>query len=560
MLKMGIPRIFKILFLVALFSGCGVMSKMSKKYDSVGINVQPKVLQVHGGNVDVNLDFIFPEKYFGKKALMEITPVLVYDNGETALKSIKVQGEEAVGGEATIFSVKGGSVKYEDVIAYNEDMLNSVLELRTNTKINDKIKNFPTRPITNGVIATSKRVLDNEDVANNNHGYEYETILEESATIYFLVNQSNIRTTEKSDQDIKKLKDFADRGYKTHSIEIKSFASPEGNVSTNDNVSNQRMRSTVRYTKQILRSLKVDGAKDESLYTETSMGEDWDGFRDLISSSKIKDKRRINNIVNSTFDVNKREQQIRDLAEIYVAIENNVLPQLRKATVVIRSYEPKRTDQEIKEMVLSNPAELTVNEMLFSATMYSDNKVKEEIYNKVVELHNDWRAYNNIACIYLSQGKIDQAESYLSKAESLTSKKQDDILINQGIIAARRGELQNAQNLFSQSRVGEKNQAILDLRKGDYDRAARFYKNGKSYNATLSQLMNGKTTARCNESTANCYYLNAIGAARSGDISEVMTNLNKAISKDSNFKDQAAQDLEFIDLRKNEDFIAIINK
>lgn len=560
MFKMGIPKIFKILFLVALFSGCGVMSKMSNKYDSVIVNVQPKVLQVHGNNVDVKLDFIFPEKYFGKKALMEITPVLVYDNGETALKTIKVQGEEAMGGESTIFSVKGGSVKYEDVIAYNEDMLNSVLELRTNTKINDKIKEFPTRPVTNGVIATSKRVLDNEDVANNNHGYEHETILEESATIYFLVNQSNIRTTEKSDQDIKKLKDFVDRGYKTHSIEIKSFASPEGNVSTNDNVSNQRMKSTVRYTKQILRSLKVDGAKDESLYTETSMGEDWDGFRDLINSSKIKDKRRINNIVNSTFDVNKREQQIRDLAEIYVAIEKNVLPQLRKATVIIRSYEPKRTDNEIKEMVLSSPAELTVNEMLFSATMYSDNKVKEEIYKKVVELHNDWRAYNNIACIYLSKGKIDQAESYLLKAESLTSQIQDDILINQGIIAARRGELQNAQNLFNQAKVGEKNQAILDLRKGDYDRAARFYRNGKSHNATLSQLMNGKTTARCNESTPNCDYLNAIGAARSGDISEVITNLNKAISKDSNFKFQAAQDLEFIDLRTNEDFIAIINK
>ena len=339
--------------------------------------------------------------------------------------------------------------------------------------------------------------------------------------------------------------------------EIKSFASPEGNVSTNDNVSDQRMRSTVRYTKQILRSLKVDGAKDESLYTETSMGEDWEGFRDLISSSKIKDKRRINNIVNSTFDVDKREQQIRDLAEIYVAIENNVLPQLRKATVIIRSYEPKRTDQEIKEMVLSNPSDLTVNEMLFSATMYSDAKVKEGIYNKVVELHNDWRGYNNIACIYMSTGKIDKASSYLSKAESLTSQKQNDIIVNQGVIAARRGELQNATNLFNQAKVGGKNQAILDLRRGDYDRAARFFKNGKSYNATLSQLMNGKTTARCNESTANCDYLNAIGAARSGDINETMIHLNKAISKNSNYKVQAAQDLEFIALRKNEDFIAL---
>ncbi len=555
---MGIPKVLKVSVLVALFSGCGMMSKMTNKYDTVAIKTTPEILQVHSGNVDLKLDFLFPEKYFGKKAVMELTPVLVYEKGETPFKTITIQGEEAIGGEATIFSVKGGSVKYEDFVAYNDDMYNSTLELRTSTKIKDKEKQFPSRSIAKGVIATSRRVLNNEQLANNNHGYEHETILEESATIYFLVNQSNIRTTEKSGDDIKKLKEFAERGYKTHSIEIKSFASPEGNVSTNDNVSNNRMRSTVRYTKQILRSLKLDGAKDESLYTETSVGEDWEGFKKLIKTSKIKDKRRINNIVNSTIDVDKREQQIRDLAEIYVAIEDNVLPKLRKATVVIRSYEPKKTDEEIKLLALSNPEELNVNELLFSATMYTDNQLKIDIYNKVVTLYNDWRGYNNIACIYLANNKLDQASAYLDKAEALQVEKHDDIIINQAIIAARKGELENAQNLFNQVRkVGEKNQAILDLRKGDYERAARFFRNGKSHNATLSQLMNGKNNVKCNDNTAGCDYLNAIGAARLGNFTEVIVSLGKAISKNPDYKSEAALDMEFEALRQNTDFIAL---
>ena len=46
------------------------------------------------------------------------------------------------------------------------------------------------------------RVQNNEIMANNNHNYERETILEEKATIYFLVNQSNIRTTEKSKEEL----------------------------------------------------------------------------------------------------------------------------------------------------------------------------------------------------------------------------------------------------------------------------------------------------------------------------------------------------------------------
>ena len=552
---MGMSKLFYIIAAAALMSGCG-LDKMANKYETVSFTTTPPTLQAHGGKVALSLDATFAEKYFAKKATVDFTPVLVYNGGETAFKTITIQGEEATGGEATIFNATGGSFKYNDAISYSDEMMSSTLELRAVAKQKDKEKVLGPVNIANGVIATSTRVQDTEHLGNNNHGYEHETILEETATIYFLVNQSNIRTTEKSDDDIKTLKTFAKNGYTTHSIEIISYASPEGAVNTNDNVSDNRMKSTLNYTKRLLKSLRVDGARNNDLYTETSVGEDWEGFESLVKRSNIKDKRRINKIVNSISDVEVREQQIRDLAEIYSAIEDNVLPQLRKATIIIRSYEPKRTDEEIATLSTTSPEELDVKELLFSATLTDDEITKTTIYNKAVELHNDWRGYNNIACMYLAKGELSEAMTYLEKAEALGGAT-SDILTNKGIIAARKGQLSKAQKLFDQANTSENNQAVLDIRQGEYAKAARFYKNAKSFNATLAQLLNGKNSSNCNENTADCNYLNAIAAARSGNNDAAISNLTKAINSDASYKNEAVKDLEFINLRTHEAFISL---
>ena len=554
--EMEISKIFDVIFIAAVMSGCG-LEQMASKYKTASYMVTPSPLETHGGKIALNLDGAFAEKYFVKKATVDFTPVLVYANGETAFKTITIQGEEATGGEATIFYSTGGSFKYQDAIKYNSDMMNSTLELRAIAKEKDKEKVLGPKTIANGVLATATRVLDNEEIANNNHGYEHETILEETATIYFLVNQSKIRTTEKSDTDIKKLKEFVKNGYITHSIEIKSFASPEGSINTNDNVSDNRMKSTVNYTKTLLRSLKVDGASNNGLYTETSLGEDWAGFESLVQASNIKDKRRINKIVNSVEDLELREQQIRDLAEIYAALEEDVLPQLRKAVIIIRSFEPKRTDEEIAVLSTTNPEALDLKELLFAATLTTDATVKEAIYNKAVELHNDWRGYNNIACMYLVKGELDNAATYLEKAENLQKKQKHDILTNKGIIYARKGGLTTAQKLFDQANASELNQAILDIRQGEYAKAARFFKNGTSHNAALAQLMNGENNINCNEGTAACHYLNAIAAARSGNNDAAISNLTNAITANAHYKAEAAIDLEFVSLRTNEAFIAL---
>ena len=570
-LKKYTMRILKPLalsVLILFISSCG-LTNMANKYDEVRYTTTPPILETHAGQISLDIEGVFPPKYFAKKATIEITPVLVSDNGEKEFKKIILQGEEASGGEKTIFFENGGKFSYSDDIIYDENMRNSNLEIRATAKMKNPLrssnnsepdtKELGPIKIANGVIATSRRIANNEETAYKNHGYEHETILEEKATIYFLVNQSNIRPTETSDEDIKKIKEFAAKGYKTHSIEIISYASPEGSVNTNENVSKNRMQSTLRYTKRLLKSANMDGANNNDLYTEKSVGEDWEGFESIVKKSQIRDKRTINRIVNSVEDLELREQQIRDLTEIYDALKDDVLPQLRKATIIIRSYEPKKTDEEIATLSKENPTLLTVNELLFSATLTNQENEKKNIYNSVIKIHNDWRGYNNLACLDIQEGNLDLALEKLEKAEK-EGGMQSDILTNKGIIFARKGKIEKAQKLFNQANTSELNQAILDIRQGDYKKATRFFKNKDSYNAYLSRILNNsnKMTPECNENTGACYYLKAIAAARNNNQELVIKNLNNAIASNEKYKVEATEDLEFINYRSSNKFLELI--
>ena len=92
--------------------------------------------------------------------------------------------------------------------------------------------------------------------AISNHTYEKVTVLEETAVIYFTVNQSNVRYSQKSSDEIKRLKEFAKLGYETKNIEISSYASPEGTLDINDKVSDNRGESTFNYAKRLMKKLK----------------------------------------------------------------------------------------------------------------------------------------------------------------------------------------------------------------------------------------------------------------------------------------------------------------
>ena len=519
-----------------------------------------QVLEVHGGDVVVDLKGSFPEKYFAKKATVEIIPVIIGEDGvETKLKSVILQGEQATGGEETIFFESGGDFTYSDKIKYKEGMINSSLELRALATLEDDNKILGPVIIAKGVVATSMRVENDEIVAVANHGYKEVETISETATIYFLVNKSNIRTTEKSDEDVQKLKNFIELGYKTESFVIKSSSSPEGTEKINTELSDNRQNSTLTYAKYLLKKLKAEGSFNDDHYKLSSAGADWEGFNNLVKNSSILEKSTILSLTDRNKEKSQKEkgELLQDMAQVYDALENDVLQYLRKSEITINSYKPKKTREEIVLLSTTNPSELSVEELLYSATLKENSSRSLEIYNTIVELHNDWRAYNNIAVFYLSAGNLDKALENLNQAKENGGANESSVLTNFGIIASWNGELNKAQKLFDKANTGNYNKGNLNLRRGDYRSACRYYRGQDTYNATLASILYGNNNSTCSENTAACYYLNAIAGARSGNTTMLFKNLEKAIQESEMYKNESLKDLEFLNYRDHEKFISL---
>ena len=556
---MSNTKLFLLLTIIISFFGCG-LEKMASDYDKVSYEQTPTVLEVHGGDVVVDLKGTFPEKYFAKKATVEVTPVIIDEDGvETKLKSVILQGEEATGGEETIFFESGGDFTYSDKIKYTEGMINSILELRALATLEDDNKILGPVTIATGVIATSMRVQNDEIVAVADHGYKEVETISETATIYFLVNKSNIRTTEKSDEDVKKLKDFIKLGYKTESFVVKSSASPEGTEKMNTKLSDDRQNSTLTYAKYLLKKLKAEGSFNDDHYQLSSAGADWEGFNNLVKNSSIAEKSTILSLTDRNKEKSQKEkgELLQDMAQVYDALENDVLQYLRKSEITINSYLPKKTREEIVLLSTTNPSDLSVEELLYSATLKENSSRSLDIYNTIVGLHNDWRAYNNIAVFYLSEGNFDKALENLNKAKENGGAHASSVLTNLGIIASWNGELNKAQKLFDKANTGNYNKGNLNLRKGDYRSACRYYRGQETYNATLASILHGNNNSTCSVNTAACYYLNAIAGARSGNTTMLFKNLEKAIQRSDMYKNEALKDLEFLNYRDHEKFISL---
>ena len=551
-----LPLIFSLILLI---SSCG-LNTMISKFNTIDFTVTPTQVEVHGGNIEIELEVKIPEKYFQKTAEADFRAMLAPSaDSETKVffEPVKLQGEKISSNGKTIGYITGGQFTYKSSLKYSEEMADYDLFATAIATMNDNSKSLGAVKVAEGVMATATRVKDSEEVAISNHTYEKVTVLEETAVIYFTVNQSNIRYSQKSSDEIKRLKEFAKLGYETKNIEISSYASPEGTLDINDKVSDNRGESTFNYAKRLMKKLKVEGANNNDLYIKSSRGEDWGGFNKLVNSSDMKDKSKVLNIVRNQKDPQKREEAIRDMAEIYDAIEDDVLPKLRKATITLRVYEPKKTEEDIVTLAIADPSQLDIKELLYAASLIEDNSIKKTIYNTVSKsFPNDYRAYNNLAGIYIKEKNMNKAIDMLGKASKYNANAHE-VNENKGIIAALEGDYDKAASLYSSSNASNINKGILAIKTGDYSSASAKLK-GNGFNATLAKLMNGNPVATT-DNTAEGNYLNAIVNARTGNYDKCIDYLSKAIQMNVNYKNEALKDFEFKNLKDKAEFQALVN-
>lgn len=533
---------------------------MDKYASTISHTVDPSPLIVQGDTVHVNINGNFPGKYFYRKALVELTPTITYAGGESPLKMAGFQGDKAVGNYTVVPYEQGKSFSYSDKVAYTPAMEQSQLMLNILGKQGKKEKPFTAVKLADGVITTPYLVMSDDRVIMAPDKFVRVTTHSANATINYLVASEVVRPSELKDQDVKDVNDFVKNGMKNpritwKGVTVNAWASPEGEVHMNENLAEKRANTGSNWIRNVLASNKVAAAKDKAFFTLNPRGEDWDGFKAATQASSFADKDLVLRVLEMYPDVNKREQEIKNMAATYKEIADGILPKLRRSEVSLNYEVNGYSDEELTALSKSNPDTLNVEELLKAASLTSDLNEQLRIYKEAERLFpQDYRCANNVGYVLFQQGKSAEAEAEFQKANGIMD---NPISTNNlGVIARQKGDRAKAASLFAKATAAgpdvKYNQGIIDIQNGNYASANSNMAGQNTFNAALAKMLGGDAAgagtilaASPDKDSAKGHYLAAIIAARTNNADGVRSNLAAAVQQDASLKDKALKDLEF---------------
>ena len=545
------------IFAAALLMLCSCSNKLgelSSKYFAV----TPQLLEAVNGEVPVTISGTFPEKFFPKKAVITVTPVLKYEGGSVSGDAYTFIGEKVEGNNQTISYKTGGNFTMKSTFDYVPEMAKSELYLEFAAKIKNKTKAMPAVKVADGVLATAE--LYSQTTASTKPAYAedaFQRVIKQAkqANIMFLIQQTNLRYSELNSAQMKEftetLKDIkADTENKVlDNVEVSAYASPDGDFDLNDRLATLRQNNAKSHVNKLLKKNKVETNVDTE-YT----AEDWEGFQELVAGSNIPDKELILRVLSMYNDPEVREREIKNISAVYGELAEEILPQLRRARLTLNYQLIGRSDEEILAAVKEDASVLSVEELLYAATLVETAKEKAAIYNTTAKLFpNDYRAYNNLAELAMNANDYAAAKKFLEKAVKLNATAAE-VNTNLGMIALIDGNVADAENYLVKGTDAKANEAALGnlyVAQGQYERAVSAFGETKSNAAALAQIMAEDYTAAKNTLAgvetpdAYTYYLNAIVGARTNNAAMVAENLVKAIRLDSTLRTKALNDAEF---------------
>ena len=541
-----------VALLVLAFSSCSKMGELDPSY----FTTDPEVLEAIGGKVPVTITGKFPEKYFKKTATVEVTPVLRWDGGEAKGQPAMFQGEKVEGNDQTISYKMGGTYTMKASFDYVPEMAKSELYLDFKIKKGKKEYTIPSVKIADGVIATSE--LPTVKSANAAYAADaFQRIIKQAqeAQIMFLIQQANIRASELKSEGIKDFnkKVVAVNGdkknFKLNNIEISAYASPDGGVKLNTGLAEDRQENTEKYLNKQLKKGEIETQVDAK-YT----AQDWEGFQELVSKSNIQDKDLILRVLSMYQDPEQRETEIKNISSVYKTLADEILPQLRRARLTANYDVIGRSDEEINAAFDAKEDSISVDELLYAATLTQDNARKEAIYKRAIEKYpNDFRAYNNLGMMSYAAGDLNAAENYFKQAAS-KSANAAEVNTNLGLCELCKGNVAQAETYLSKSTgANTANEALgnLYIKQGQYDRAVQAFGDTKTNSAALAQILakdynKAKTTLEgVKNPDAYTDYLMAIVGARTNNADLVKSSMAKVGQKDASLKASAQNDREF---------------
>ena len=537
------------LFAVALgFAAiaCSSPEKMAEMAENVTVKCEPAVLEVVGGEIDATVSVTYPEDYFHPKAVLEVTPVIVYEGGEVAMEPYMFQGEKVEDNYEVVPSA-GATITKKVHFEYVPGMEKCYLELRGVVSHKNKSTDLPSKKVADGANTTYMLVCKNGKLDLKADGYQ--EIIKQTAEgqILYQINSSTVRNSELKGQSVKDYQAALDEILANErktlvSTDVVAYASPDGKEDQNAKLSDNRSKSAEKAYGKVVKGKEVSG--DVNV---TSVAEDWEGFQELVAASDLEDKDLIIRVLSMYSDPAVREQEIKNMSAVYTTLAKEVLPELRRARFIANVEYKNYTNEELLQLIEENIDVLDETALLRAATLVEDNDQKVAIYKKAADKFDSAAAQYNLGVTYIKMDKLSKAEEAL---EDLA--KDADWNNAMGVIAMRKGNLDAAAEYFAAAgtETAKENAAVLDILDGEYEAAAAKLAGVKGYNAALAQLLvgNNAPAAALECKCAKAAYLRAVAAARQGNAEAVKTNL-EAAGECEKLAERAAKDVEFAQYR-----------
>ena len=554
-------KITTALLLAVLVSSCACRLK---PLNGSAAQVDPNPLTLVGTQIPGQVRLTLPAKWCHKRAIVNITPELRYSGTSVTGQTVTIQGENVRDNYQTISYERGGSVIVPFAFDYKPGMEQSDLYLTFTATVKGKKVNLPAIKVARGTIMTAG-LASISDITPALARDAFQRVIKEqyTADLKFLINRAEVRAAELNKREVKDWQDVVDNAYQVPNqevdIEIQAYASPDGAQDLNERLSAQRERNTSSVIARKLGNKKIEV---NAHYT----AEDWDGFQKLLEASNIQDKELVLRVLSMYPDPEDREREIRNLSHVFTQLASEILPELRRSRLNANVRIIGKSDDELKMFMAQRPGRLTIEEILYTATLYDNAKDQMNAYQQATQLYpKDYRAYNNIGTLYLAQGNYEQAAKYFAQAQKIQPNAASNM--NEALLALDRGDLATAQRLMGSAvEVPEAGQGIgfLQMHEGKYADAVRSFGNTPSNALAIAQIMQGqyadatRTLAAVAQPNGETAYLKAVVAARTNDLQGLISNLRSAIAQDSSYALRAQRDLEFAAFSQTPEFVALV--
>lgn len=534
---------------------CASAEKMAKDAENVKVICTPELLILKGGKVETDVTVTCPKNYFNPKAIVEVTPVIVYDGGEETLDVLCFQGEKVKNNYRTV-AKNGGVVNQHLCFNYKDGMAKSQLELRGRCTVNNGKTwvTLPTKKVAEGCNIT-ETLAGRGFYSAKDSGYQSILTRQTEGHVMYNINSSEVRGSELKNQSIKDflaaIKELSNNDREElASIDVVAYASPDGKEDFNNKLSDNRSRTADKAFKQITKKSNLNDVEKNV----KSIGEDWDGFKQLVFNSNIEDKDLILRVLSMYSDPRLRENEIRNMSSVFEDLAKDILPQLRRARFIANIERLNYSDAELLDLVANDIDALDETALLKTAELTADKDSKKTIYNKAVEKYGSKTALFNLAVLALDCGKcgnVEDAEKYLADCDASDA----DVINLKGVCQMRKGNLDEAEKIFKNLGDDEnatKNLGLVELLRGNYSEAMAKCGN-KGVDAGVAHLL-AKDIAGAIDAVKDCncpkaHYLRAIALNRLGKVTEAKAALEQATTGCKCLAKRAETDVELANLK-----------